>query len=140
MEVQEVKDAKYNGDGTISALVKWKVKDEEDGELHPFLASPNDVEEHGRVLFSKLVEGRFGAVAPYTVEDARRDKRVANIAELSRLVAEADDMIRPLSDERDAGIISNVDLSRWKAWIVYRKALRELDVSKDEVAWPSKPE
>lgn len=140
MEVLEVKHAKYNGDGTISAFVRWKGRSEEDEELHPFLASPNDVEEHGRVLFSELVAGRFGAVAPYTAEDARRDKRVANIAEQSRLVAEADDVIRPLSDERDAGIISNVDLSRWRAWIVYRKALREIDLTRDEVAWPAKPD
>lgn len=141
MEVLEVKHAKYNGDGTISALVKWSGKDEEDAELHPFLASPADVEEHGRVLFEDLVAGKFGAVAKYTTEDERHDKRVANIAELSRLIAEADDVIRPLSDERDAEVISDGDLKRWKAWVKYRKALRELDVeSVADVKWPSQPQ
>ena len=56
------------------------------------------------------------------------------------LLSDADSVIRPLSDERDAGIISDDDFDRWKAWVVYRKALRELDVSKDDVVWPAMPE
>lgn len=60
--------------------------------------------------------------------------------EKQRLIKEASSKIQVLSDERDAGIISDDDLNRWKAWIVYRKALRELDVTADGIEWPDKPE
>lgn len=57
------------------------------------------------------------------------------------LISEADGVIRPLADERDAEVISDSDLKRWKAWVKYRKALRELDVeSVPDVKWPTKPQ
>lgn len=31
----------------------------------PFTASPNDPEEHGRVLYSEAKEGKLGQIAPY---------------------------------------------------------------------------
>lgn len=58
----------------------------------------------------------------------------------SGLSKEADNVIRLLSDERDAGIISDDDLTRWEAWVKYRKALRELDVTATDIKWPAKPE
>ena len=33
----------------------------------PFTASANDVEVHGRVLFSRIVAGEFGPIAEYVV-------------------------------------------------------------------------
>ena len=48
--------------------------------------------------------------------------------------------INILSEERDAGIISDDDLERWKAWVAYRKSLRELDVTATDIKWPAKPE
>lgn len=68
------------------------------------------------------------------------DPSVLNAGEQAARVSEANSIIDVLSNERDAEIISDADLKRWKAWVVYRKVLRELDVSKDEVAWPAKPE
>lgn len=35
------------------------------GEFIPFSASPQDVEEHGRSIFLRALEGEFGEVAPY---------------------------------------------------------------------------
>ena len=33
-------------------------------EQLPFTASSNDVEEHGRIIFQELVDGRYGPIAP----------------------------------------------------------------------------
>lgn len=35
-----------------------------DEEL-PFTASPNDVEEHGRVIFTDLVAGKYGSIGEF---------------------------------------------------------------------------
>lgn len=34
-------------------------------EVLPFTASPNDVEAHGRAIFSDLVAGKYGPIAEY---------------------------------------------------------------------------
>lgn len=133
-----VLNPKYNADGSINAGVEWGFLG--DGVAHPFTASPNDVADHGRQLFEDLKAGVYGDVAPYTDKDAARDKQAAAEYEQSQLIDEASEIIRPLSDERDAGIISDDDLARWKAWVVYRKALRDLDVTAIDIKWPAKPE
>lgn len=52
----------------------------------------------------------------------------------------ANKTISVLSEEKDAGIISEDDLKKWKRWVSYRKELRELDISKEKVDWPKAPE
>ena len=133
-----VLNAKYNANGSINADVEWAFLG--DGIAHPFTASPDDVADHGRQLFEDLKAGVYGEVAPYTDKDAARDKHAAAEYERSQLIDEASGLIRPLSDERDAGIISDDDLGHWKAWVAYRKALRELDVTATDIEWPAKPE
>lgn len=96
-------------------------------------------DEHQQLL-EELSQNRRLTYEGGKLSTARQDNSPGAEFELRDRMAQADAVIRPLSDERDAGIISDCDLSRWKAWIVYRKALRELDVSKDEVSWPAKPE
>lgn len=32
---------------------------------HPFTAAAHDPEEHGRQLFTDLLSGKYGAIAPY---------------------------------------------------------------------------
>lgn len=34
-------------------------------EVLPFIASPNDIEAHGRALFAALVAGTYGPIAGY---------------------------------------------------------------------------
>ena len=60
--------------------------------------------------------------------------------DLEERVEEANSIIEMLSDERDAGIISDDDLERWKAWVAYRKTLRAIDVTATNIEWPTKPE
>lgn len=128
--------ARWNANGTITCQI-FLTEDQE--EAWSVTASATDSAEHSVKLFYELEAGKWGAVAEYTENDARHDRVVQNIQLQNTLIADADSIIGPLSDERDAEIISDADLKRWKAWVVYRKALREIDVSKDKVSWPAKP-
>ena len=56
----EIRNAQYNADGTID--VEWNHPDY--GWI-PFTASPDDVTEYGRELFSRASAGEFGEVAEY---------------------------------------------------------------------------
>ena len=62
MNIISAKNPRWlNADSTeIELLVTF----EHCGEV-PFTASPNDPEEHGRVIFAKAAAGHYGAVAPY---------------------------------------------------------------------------
>lgn len=57
------------------------------GEL-PFLASPLDCEDHGRILFNEAVEGTFGAIAEYVAPPPPPEPTKAELlAELAALTA-----------------------------------------------------
>jgi ribosomal protein L31 len=53
----------------IDLTIKWDIASQE----HPFTASQNDVEAHGRAIFAAAVAGKFGAVAEY-VEQQEESK------------------------------------------------------------------
>lgn len=77
----------------------------------------------------------------YTIKNGELKKTAKlNAMILAKEEQEANSIIKVLSDERDAEIISDDDLARWKAWVKYRKALRETDMSHEDVEWPDKPE
>lgn len=56
----QIKDPKYNANGTINVMLN-----------HPafgwveFTANPQDPEEHGRKIFEMAERGDFGPVAPH---------------------------------------------------------------------------
>lgn len=135
MNIIDIKSPRYTMNGVIVVDIKW----EGDSEYHSFAASPDDVMEYGRELYRDLSQGTYGEVAPYSDESARQDKLIASNMERSMLMAEADSIIRLLSEERDAGIISDEDEVKWKKWIMYRKILRALDLTSETVSWPEKP-
>lgn len=58
-------DLKYNADGTIDLIMDHPVHG-----LIPFTASPDDVEEHGRLIYEKAVAGEYGEVQPYVAPEA----------------------------------------------------------------------
>ena len=55
-----VRSPRYNAVGTINLDLEHPII----GWI-PFTASPDDVEEHGRVLYEKAVSGEFGDIAEY---------------------------------------------------------------------------
>lgn len=97
MKPLRVEQPKYGRSDAISALVEW---DSMPGELHPFSASPDDIEAHGRKLFEELKAGAYGDVEPYTDEDAQRERADIQAAKQLALIETADAVIRPLSDKR----------------------------------------
>ena len=140
MKVVHVESAKYDGHGGISVMVQFEEREGEVGELLPFSASPYDPEEHGRLLYAALEAGEYGEIKPYTEANRQQDLHVQRTTDCALQIAEADRILSALSDERDADIISDADLARWKRWVKYRKQLRELDLTADVVTWPARPE
>lgn len=136
MKLISCKNPKYNSDGTIDCIVKFNNGLPEG----PYTADPKDPASHGRKLFNELKSGKYGEVALHTGEDAAREKQCLAANKKSHLINEANETIKLLSDEREAGISSDDDMACWKAWVKYRKALRELDVTSTDIEWPTKPE
>ncbi|EAQ6129198.1 DUF4376 domain-containing protein [Salmonella enterica] len=68
--VKDVRNGRYNENGTISAEVLFSDAFEPDGKTPkylPFTASETDSMDYGRQLFSDLKAGKYGAVTPFTV-------------------------------------------------------------------------
>ena len=123
------KNPKYNAFGSVDCEIDHPVY----GWI-PFTASPDDVEESGRVLFEKITAD--GGIAEYVVPPAYIPTEAEVRQERDELLANSDwtqlpDAQLALSDAQKL------------AWAVYRQALR--DVPQQEgftanVLWPSKPQ
>ena len=121
----------------------WKIEYEENGTI---VAAGKDVSAmaplgHSVSEVESLPEG-FSVNGYWRYDNGSIVKDVDKITqnELAGRASEADKVITVLSSERDAEIISDDDLARWKAWVAYRKELRELDVTATDIKWPAKPE
>ena len=54
-----------DGSGTrIDLVIVWESFDRE----LPFTADANDFEEHGKLLFTKALNGEFGVIAPFIIK------------------------------------------------------------------------
>ena len=58
--MMEIKTPERNADGSINIELNHPVH----GWI-PFTASPNDVEESGRLLYAEAIAGNFGPIADY---------------------------------------------------------------------------
>jgi hypothetical protein len=56
----KIKNPKYNQNGTIDIEMQHPVF-----SWVTFTASPDDVEEHGRLIFAEAQSGKYGAIKPY---------------------------------------------------------------------------
>lgn len=136
MQPIRVKNPKYNASGTISCLI-WITEDQ--AEPWAVTADKNDPVPHSRELFSDLVDGKWGKVAPYTKTDAAKDRVMDNESIRWNYLAEANAIISKLRDERDADLLDDAGVAQFKEWVAYRKALNEIDVTVTAPAWPKHP-
>lgn len=132
MKIPKASKPEYMSGGEI------KLRIEVDGEEMDFIASPNDCEEHGRILYEEAIDGYFGPIAPYvplTVDEIR---------------AETAAQVRAERDRRLATDVDGINAVRWNAmtesqqaaWKAYRQAL--LDIPQqggfpENVIWPDIP-
>ncbi|WP_261804191.1 tail fiber assembly protein [Serratia marcescens] len=107
----------------------------------PFTASPEDTEEHGRQLYADLVAGEFGVVAPYLPPEIPLEQlRERALSKRSRLLADADAVIRPLERAVKLGIATEEEKARLDAWERYSVLLSRVDTDKaPDIAWPTYP-
>jgi hypothetical protein len=101
----------------------------------PFTASPDDIEAHGKALFSKILSA--GNIAEYVPKPIPPEiLSAAARAQRDQLLVESDwtDTLSAKSRLGDA---------LYAAWQVYRQSLRDLPQQTGfplDIAWPTKPE
>lgn len=123
----------------ISAVVLFE--DDADGtEAYGYHFAPDDCVPRCVRGYRDLDAGKFGAVSPYTEEMRINDLRVRHETQRIALTSEANEICQPLAEEKDLDIISDEDLVKYKAWVVYRQKLRKVDVTVENPEWPAKPE
>lgn len=123
--IKEIRNPKYNRDGIT---IDCEILHLELGWL-PFSANPDDVEEHGRDAYQRILDGEAGEIEPYVVDLEY---------EASLVRGRRDQLIK----ETDWTQLPDVPDSTKTLWEPYRQALR--DVPQQEgfplnFIWPEKP-
>jgi len=116
-------------------LIDLEVVFEEFGdEIHSFTAHPDDIEEHGRDIYARAINGEFGAIADYvppTTEQLWRKVRDRR----NMLLMQSDILVLP---DRWATYTTE----KQTAVSAYRQALRDLPETQtdpDNIVWPTLP-
>ena len=118
----------YNAFGTIDVEIEHP-----DFGWIPFTASPNDAEEHGRIVYQRVMSGEAGRIAPSPVDPIDvlaaelRSKRTRKLT----LCDWTQTLDAPLSEAERA------------AWAEYRQALRAIPEQPgfpQDVTWPVVPD
>ncbi|WOX50086.1 tail fiber assembly protein [Aeromonas sp. XH] len=106
----------------------------------PFTARRDDIEPHGRELYSRAMFGDFGPIEaiplPLPTEADQQDRLYDRLTVASTAMA-------PLEDAEKLGIISDLERERLIAWQHYRVALYRLPQSEGwptTVTWPERPQ
>ena len=116
---------------SIELIVRFEELDED----LPFHATPNDTEEHGRVIFERAKKGEFGEILewiPPTLEELEYQARLQR----NSLLRGVDSIVgNPLR-------WASFSQTQQTAWANYRQAL--LDVPQqagfpNTINWPTKP-
>lgn len=132
----KVSNLKCLANGDIDCSVIWNAFPNIE---MPFTASKNDPEEHGRLLYNEIFLGEYGVIENYSEEDRMNDEINSRLVFRNQAISKSNAIIGVLSEEREAGIISDSDLNIWKEWIKYRKNLREINLELPEIIWPNEP-
>ncbi|HHQ4655112.1 TPA: tail fiber assembly protein [Aeromonas hydrophila] len=104
-----------------------------------FAARKDDLEAHGRELYSRAVFGEFGEIEVIPVPPPTEAEQQARLDALLKQAASA---MAPLLDAEALGIISEAEHEQLTAWQRYRVALYRLpqgDGWPAEVNWPEAP-
>lgn len=108
-------------------------------DLVQFAARKDDLEAHGRELYSRAVFGEFGDIEVIPLPPPTEAEQQAR---LDALLKQAANAMAPLLDAEALGIISEVERKQLTAWQRYRVALYRLpqgDGWPTEVSWPEAP-
>lgn len=126
------KNPKY----TIDHNIDLEINHPEFGWI-PFTASPNDVEEIGRNLYSQAISGEFGPIAAYVPPPPYVNTSDENKAEAERRLAATDWVNQPdVYDPANIPHLTNRDL-----FIAYRSQIRVIAVNpvSGNLDWPTEP-
>lgn len=121
----------------IRCEVKFDAKD----DYWSFLATPNDVEPHGRAIYAECDSGRWGPVPDYYPSDA--ELIAAAVERISTGLRIATTAITRYQDRIDIDDATQVDIALLKAWKIYRVGLNRIVDQPDyphRLTWPVPPD
>lgn len=116
----------YENAGTLPA----DLVDVSDEDYTTFTGQPPE----GKTRGSKGDKPAWVDIPPLSVEEARQGM----VSRKSRLLSEAEDVIRPLERAVKLDMATDAEKSTLEAWERYSVKLSRVDV--DNPAWPDKPE
>lgn len=134
MKVETIECPKFGAEGNIEAVIVTPT-----GERINTNLRADDPDSFGKALFESAYRGDFGPVAEYSQSDRFKDNIRKNAIVQQSLIDSASAICKIFSEEKDLGIISDIDLAKYKEWVKYRKALREVDITLSDTKWPDKP-
>jgi hypothetical protein len=103
----------------------------------PFTANPNDIEAHGRQIFTDCVAGKYGVIGDYIPPVKPKPTADQNKSKAIELLRDTDWVNQP--DVTDQLI--HPHLSNYNEFVSYRSHLRQIAVAPQEgdIEWPKKP-
>ena len=118
-----------------------EVKFEANRHYWPFLATPDDVEAHGRVIYAECEAGKWGDVPDYFPTEAElciaAQERIENGLHYANIA------VTKYQDRVDIDDATEADLALLTAWKKYRVSLNRLPEQPDyphRLTWPVSPD
>ena len=121
--------------------IRCEVKFDANENYWSFLATPDDVEPHGRAIYAECDSGRWGPVPDYYPTDA--ELIAAAVERISTGLRIATTAITRYQDRIDIDDATQVDIALLKAWKTYRVGLNRLPDQPDyphRLTWPVCPD
>lgn len=131
--VLSVARPEYGSEGVIVCSVFFSDEPEKE---YLFGATKDDVVEYGRIIYEAALDGAFGKIAPCPKEKKDAREMVDFSDQVHSRLEKAELMISELRrsiDEVEFGLIEDASPSyreRMRAWVLYRKQLNDLDLSR----------
>ncbi|MEB0012577.1 tail fiber assembly protein [Glaciimonas sp. Gout2] len=121
--------------------IRCDVKFDANENYWSFLATPDDVEPHGRVIYAECNSGRWGPVPDYYPSDA--ELIATAIERISNGLRIATTAITKYQDRVDIDDTTPADSALLKAWKTYRVGLNRIIDQPDyphRLTWPVCPD
>lgn len=114
---------------SISCMVKFSTFD----KSLPFIAMANDPEPHGTQIFKDLMDGKYGAIAPYVAPPLSLAQQYGNVIGLGvTVVSTSTPSVNDVYDASDDSIASITEQ------VQYINSYKEFSTSTPTFNWPDK--
>lgn len=134
----QIRNLQYNSHDTVDCEIEHPTY----GWI-PFTADPDDCEEMGRKIYTEIIEGKYGDIAPYVPYVPTDEEKASEIrAERNKLLAELEPQLLRYERQEKLGIKTTDSEAWYLAAIQYAQDLRDVPQQAgfpESVEWPECP-